>query len=434
MVVVGGGFTGLAAARALAQQGLRVTLLESSATLGGLAAGFAIRGTRLEKAYHYILAGDTDLLALINDLGLNHALLRCKGSVGLFDGTRVLPFSTALDVLRLANCSLLDRVRLGFALLRLQRTRHWQPLAGQTAKDWLTRACGPRVMRLLWNPLLQGKFDRHWERISMAWLWARIHSRANSRRGGQEWLGYLRGGFGVLVQALATDLRQRGVTLRTHTKVTGLEWGTHPHLRLDDGTTLAFDRLLFTGPSPAWARLLPPAEALDAYREQLLSMDYLGAVCLVFASPQDLTSQHWLNIQDPDAPFLVLVNHTRLVGCALYGGQHLYYLGCYCPVDNPRFQADDSALVQSWLAYLPRINPAFDPRAITEHHVFRFTHAQHVVTCDHQRTAPGLRTPLPGLYLANFSQIFPEDRGTNFALREGRKAATLMIEDSLANP
>lgn len=143
--------------------------------------------------------------------------------------------------------------------------------------------------------------------------------------------------------------------------MTGLEWGTHPHLRLDDGTTLAFDRLLFTGPSPAWARLLPPAEALDAYREQLLSMDYLGAVCLVFASPQDLTSQHWLNIQDPDAPFLVLVNHTRLVGCALYGGQHLYYLGCYCPVDNPRFQADDSALVQSWLAYLPGSIPPLIP-------------------------------------------------------------------------
>lgn len=432
VVVVGGGFTGLVAARALARQGLRVTLLESSPALGGLAAGFPICGTRLEKAYHYILTGDTDLLALIRDLGLDSELIQREGSVGIFDGTRTHPFTTALDVLRFAPLNLIDRLRLGLAMVRLQRTRRWQPLARQTARDWLARACGPDAMRAIWNPLLQGKFDRHWDQVSMAWLWARIHTRANSRRRGREWLGYVRGGFARLISALDTELRGAGVALRTSARVARLETSAPRQLHLTDGTTLHYDRLLFTGPSGAFARLLPPDPALDGYRAQLDAIDYLGAICLVFASTQALTEQHWVNIHDPEAPFLVLVNHTRLVGTDLYAGKHVYYLGCYRPPDSPWFQLDDATLTKRWLDYLKKINPAFDRQAITEHHVFRFSHAQHVVTCDHESRVPGFRTPLPGVYLANFSQIFPEDRGTNFAIRDGLKVAKLIIEDSLA--
>ena len=432
VVVVGGGFTGLVAARALARQGLKVTLLESSPTLGGLAAGFPICGTRLEKAYHYILTGDTDLLALIRDLGLASDLIQREGSVGIFDGERIHPFTTALDVLRFAPLNLSDRLRLGLAMVRLQRTRHWQPLARQTARDWLTRACGPNAMRAIWHPLLKGKFDRHWEQVSMAWLWARIHTRANSRRRGREWLGYVRGGFGKIIQALETELRTAGVALRTSARVARLTTGPERQLHLADGTTLHYDRLLFTGPSGAFARLLPPDPALEAYRAQLDSIDYLGAICLVFASTQALTEPHWVNIHDPDAPFLVLVNHSRLVGTELYAGKHVYYLGCYRPPDSPWFQLDDATLTQRWLDYLSKVNPAFDRQAITEHHVFRFSHAQHVVTCDHERRVPGFRTPLPGIYLANFSQIFPEDRGTNFAIRDGHRVASVIIEDSLA--
>ena len=437
VVVVGGGFTGLAAARALSRQGLKVTVLESSPALGGLAAGFPICGTRLEKAYHYILTGDTDLLALIRDLGLGSELLQRAGSVGIFDGVRIHPFTTALDVLRFAPLRLVDRLRLGLAMVHLQRTRNWRPLAAQTARDWLTGACGPGAMRAIWNPLLQGKFDRHWDQVSMAWLWARIHTRANSRRRGREWLGYVRGGFGKIIRALETELRAAGVVLHISARVERLEMDQQPgagrQLHLSDGTTLNFDRLLFTGPSGAFARLLPADPALDAYRQQLDAIDYLGAICLVFASTQCLTEQHWLNIHDPEAPFLVLVNHTRLVGTELYAGKHIYYLGCYRPPESPWFQMDDATLAQQWLAYLKKINPDFDPEAISEHHVFRFSHAQHVVTCDHERRVPGFRTPLPGVYLANFSQIFPEDRGTNFAIRDGLKVASIIIEDSLAH-
>jgi len=61
---------------------------------------------------------------------------------------------------------------------------------------------------------------------------------------------------------------------------------------------------------------------------------------------------------------------------------------------------------------------------------FRFKAAQHIVDTDYEKKIPGCRTPLPGVFLANFSQVFPEDRGTNFAVREGEKVAEMVRREA----
>lgn len=434
IVIVGGGFTGLVAARALSRSEPRpeITLLEAGPSLGGLATGFPLCGTSLEKSYHYLLLGDTVVLSLARELGLGEQLIYRDGSVGIWDGSVIHPFSTPLDLLRFPLCSPTERVRLAFALWRLQRLRDWQPLASQTARDWLERACGPGVMRAIWDPLLRSKFDRHWDRVSMAWLWARIHTRANSRAGMRERLAYPRGGFATLVDRLTAELAAAGVRLRTGARVERIETSPERAVRLVGGETIAFDRCGFTGPSDAFARLLPADPALDDYRRQLQSIDYLGAICVVLVTDQQLGRHHWLNIHDLAAPFVVMVNHTALVGTDLYQGRHVYYLGCYRPHDSRAFALDDAALLEEWLAYLRRMFPHFEPSRLQERHVFRFRNAQHVVDCDYARRIPDFRTPLPGVYLANFSQVFPHDRGTNFAVRDGLKVAGMMLEDARA--
>jgi protoporphyrinogen oxidase len=430
ILVIGGGFTALAAARVLARSGtgLHITLLEGGRELGGLAAGFRVCGTSLERTYHYLLRGDAEIIELIRELGLGSELMFRDGSVGIWDGHRVYPLTTALDVLRFSPCSVTERLRLGFAIFRLQRTRNWRPFVAETAKSWLERICGPCVMREIWEPLLRGKFDRYADQVSMAWLWARIHTRANSRAFGRERAGYLRGGFAVLVDRLAGELAAAGVELRTGTRVARLDTAARCAV-LEGGGTVGFDRCLFTGSSPALARVLPVTAELDGYRAQLGSIAWLGAICVVFVTDQELTRQHWLSIHDPASPFLVLINHTRLVGTDLYQGRHVYYLGCYRPHDHPMFTQDEDVLMDQWFAFLRRVCPQFDRARVSEQHVFRFSHAQHVVDCDYERRKPGFRTPLPGVYLANFSQIFPEDRGTNYAVRDGQAVARLIVDD-----
>src|SRR5262249_42300710 len=265
-------------------------------------------------------------------------------------------------------------------------------------------------------------------RIAMAWLWARIHIRANSRdRGpGGEKLGYIRGGFAEVTRALEQALRQRGVRIERRAEVTAL--GEQPRCALVNGREESFDQCVFTGPCPALAKLLAPHPSCAEYVRNLESIAYLGAVCLVFVTEQDLGGPYWLNINEPGAPFLVCLQHTRLVDKAHYGSRHVYYLGAYQPHDGPAFTQPEDALVDSWWNYLRRIFPAFESGRVLERHLFRFKHAQHIVDLGYAKRIPTARTPLAGVSLANFAQVFPEDRGTNYAVREGRRIAAHVWE------
>ncbi len=430
ILIVGGGFTGLTAALRLAQAGhADITLVESSDRLGGLAAGFPLEGTSLEKTYHHLFLSDTAILRLVAELGLQSRLAWCDSSVGIFRDGRVHPFKTPLDLLRFGPCSFSGRVRTGLAAFYLKHRRNWRGLLPQGAHDWMARACGPSAMDTIWTPLLRGKFGDKYPLVSMAWLWSRLHMRTNSRRAGGEKLGYFRGGFNVVVAAMESELRQRGVTLRTGAVVEKLS----PERRTATigGQPMPYDRCIFTGSSAALAALLPTDGRLDDYAAKLRSIGYLGAICLVFTSEQNLGPIYWININEPDAPFLVFIQHTNLVTPDLYRGKHVYYIGAYLPPDGRVYGLSDDALTALWLGYLPKIFPQFDARRIAEKFVFRFRAAQHIVDRQYEAKIPAYQTPLPGVYLSNFSQIFPEDRGTNFAVQEGEKVAALVRRDLL---
>jgi protoporphyrinogen oxidase len=315
--------------------------------------------------------------------------------------------------------------------LYLQKKKNWRGFATQTAEEWLARTCGSDIMRTIWTPLLKGKFDRYWDSVSMAWLWARIHTRANSRPpgGGREKLGYIRGGFAEIIGKLEAELSRRKVRILAGKAVKQLTFDNGRQALLVDGQVVDFDQCLFTGSSTALARLLPAGVVSEDYRHQLESIVYLGAICLVFATDQSIADQYWLNIHEEGAPFLLFIQHTRLVGTEMYQGRHVYYIGSYQPHDSALFGMSDDALAGKWFDYLQRIYPQFDPARVCERHVFKFKAAQHVVDTRYEEKIPDYRTPVPGLFLANFSQIFPEDRGMNFAVREGIKVAAVISRE-----
>jgi protoporphyrinogen oxidase len=424
ILIVGGGYTGLTAALRLAQAGHSVTLTELSGQLGGLAAGFAIAGTSLEKTYHHIFLTDADILKLVEELGIQQHLRWCDSSVGIFRDGKIHPFKTPLDLLCFSPCSFMGRLRTGLTAFYLKHRKDWRGLLPQGAHDWMARACGPSAMNAIWTPLLKGKFGDRYADVSMAWLWARIHTRANSRAPGGEKLGYFTGGFNVITNAMETELRRLGVVIQTGVGVQ--QFQENRRAVLTNGQELAFDGCVFTGSSSALAGLLPAGGAYDEYGRKLRSIGYLGAICLVFTSEQNLGDIYWVNVNELDAPFLVFIQHTNLVGREMYGGRHVYYIGAYLPLEGKLFSLPDEELSQLWLGYLPRLFPKFRASGVGEKHIFRFRAAQHIVDRQYEGKIPEYQTPLPGVWLANFSQIFPEDRGTNFAVREGNKVAELV--------
>jgi len=123
---------------------------------------------------------------------------------------------------------------------------------------------------------------------------------------------------------------------------------------------------------------------------------------------------------------LGVIEHTNLISAEHYGGNHIVYLANYLEKGERLYSLSAEELFQEYLPHLKRLNPAFDPSWVREYHYHREDAAQPVVTRDYSQHIPPHQTPIPGLYLANTTQIYPEDRGTNYSIRLGRAVAQLV--------
>lgn len=430
ITIIGAGLTGLTAAYELTKAGHTVTILETTDTIGGLAQGVPFEGTMLEPAYHHIFKTDTDIIGMTEELGIEDALRWNDSSIGLYFDEVLYPFMTPFDLLKFKPLNLVQKIRLGLVVLWLQKTRRWERYAHIPAAEWMRKRCGKRAYEVVWKPLLQGKFHQYADQVSMAWLWARLHIRGNSKEKGDttEQLGYYAGGFHTFVMALADAVKKQGGTIRLNTPVQSIQ-RTNNHVEvIVEGETLQSDRVIATTPSGVFAKLIDDTAATEKYKKQLTSIDYLGAVLVVFSSEQSLNPYYWVNVNDLNSPFLAFIEHTHLIDRAEYNGRHVYYLGTYVPHDNDLFSVSDNAVKERFFAQLKKMFPDFDTSHNHEERVFRFRYAQHVVDPDYEQKIPDYVTPVEGVYLANFSQIFPEDRGTNYAVREGRKIARMLLQ------
>ena len=434
IAIVGGGFTGLTAAYTLAKAGHDIEVIEAAPQLGGLVAGFSLDdGFPLEQAYHFLYTTDHYMTDMAEELGIRDALAFHPSSIRAFYKGDTFGFTTPMDLLRFTPLSLVDRIRTGLTGLRLQMLKNWKPLTTVTAYDWLCRVNGKRATDIVWKPLLKGKFDVYWDKVTMAWLWTRIHVRQTSKIKGEltERLGYFEGGFRIMVDRWVEELTAAGATLRTGTSVSAFtEVDGRPALTIN-GVTRQFDAVLGALPSNVFARVAAEHPAMTPeYSEQLSSIDYLGAKLMVITTAEPVTDAYWHQIHDLDAPFLVFLSLDSLIGTERTGGRYIYYIGDYVQNDDPVMTLSDDELRERWYTGLEKLIPAFRRELVDESHIFTFRNAQHIVDVTYGERIPEFETPLPGFYLANFSQVFPEDRGTNYAVRDGLRVAAL-IEESI---
>lgn len=432
VLVVGGGFTGLAAAHRLSAAGCDVTLMEAGDTLGGLAAGFAMCGAPLERAYHFLYQTDKNMISLADELGLADALTFHDSSVSTYYDGVLYPMMTPIDLLKFKPLSPINRVRAGVTALAIGAVRNWEKLTDITALEWLRKYAGKQVTDVIWEPLLKGKFDHYYDDVTMSWLWGRVKQRVETRdnRTNTEKLGYFDGGFRIVVDALADRIRESGGDIRLATPVRRIrEDGSDIAVTTEAGTEL-FDRVLITVSSSVTARLLADYEADNPlYFAQLRGIDYLDAAVLVFATNEEISPYYWHNINTPDSPFVVFLSLTALVGTERYGGNHIYYIGDYIPSDHWYMSADEDVLKDHWYAELEKMFPTFSRSNLVDDSLFRFRDAQHIVDIGFEKKIPDHQTPCPGVYLSNFSQIYPMDRGTNLAIEEGDRLAEQILAD-----
>lgn len=434
VLIVGAGFTGLAAALELASRGIRCRVLESEPEVGGLAAGFDVGGRRLERFYHHWFASDHEMRWLCEQLGMADLMEPHLSRTGLYFANSLYRLTKPVDLLRFAPLPLLDRARLGALALRAHRVRNWRELESRTAEEWLVSLGGRKVYDVVWRPLLEGKFGGYADRVGATWMWTKLHLRGGSRdRSGNETLYYLRGGSDRLLTVLRDRLTELGVDIRTGTAAEAVHADRGGVRGVTAGGRFFPARhVLATMAPPLTAGLLagPAAThpAVPELRRQLGQVVYLANLCLVLENDRRLSDTYWLNVNDPAFPYVGVIEHTNLDDPARYGGRHVVYLSKYLPTDAELYRMTDREVFAYSLPYLRRMFPAFEESWVRDYHVWRAPYAQPVITPDYTRTMPALRTRVPGLYLASMAQVFPQDRGTNYAVRDGRRAAQLIAE------
>jgi protoporphyrinogen oxidase len=430
VAIIGGGLTGLTCGYELLKKGYDVTIFEKEKEVGGLASSFQLSDSYLEKFYHHVFDTDAHCLELIKELGLEDKLLWFDSSVCIYRDKEIFPFSSPFDLLNFTPIPFLDRIRAGLVTLFLQKYKNWKKFKHISAYDWMKKYVGKDVTRVIWKPLLKGKFGNSYKNVSMAWLWARIHVRINSRKGlaSKEMLGYMKGGFKVLIDELKKEIVDKGGRIITESDISNIEHRTNGEISLyDKDKEHISDKVVLTIPSPLLRGLFSEKELkktkIQYYLNKVEKIKYLGTICLVFTSSQDLSEYYWHNINEEDSPFLVFINHTKLVKKSNYEDNYVYYIAKYLDIKDPFYKKDKGEISKLWFNYLHKMFDDFDEDQIINKYYFRSQYAQHVVNKNYYNIIPDSNKITENIYLSNFSLIYPEDRGMNYAIKEGVKMA-----------
>ncbi len=423
--IIGAGFTGLAAAYDLQKKGHQVTIIEKESQPGGLALGFKEKGWdwTIEQHYHHWFTSDDFVLNLAKEI--NHKVLIKRPKTSVFLNDRLYQLDSPKAILAFPQLPLLDKLRMSVVLAFLRFDPWWKPLEKINAVSFLTKTMGKKAFSTLWEPQLRNKMGKFADEISLVWFWTRINKRTPS-------LAYPEGGFLNFAAHVAdTITKHKGeILFDTETvKIEDTDKKTRVTVKKANKTsTYEFDRVIVTLPSFLFLKLTP--QLPEEYKNRLVKLRGLGANNLVLRLKKNFLPDdtYWLSICEKNAPVMVVVEHTNLLSPSHFNNEHLVYVGNYPEATSKEFSLPKEDLLKRYDPLLRRLNPTYKNDLIG-FEVFRAPFAQPIVPTNYSRLLPPFTTPLKHVFLANIEQVYPWDRGTNYAVELGQKIATIITTD-----
>lgn len=427
-VIVGAGFTGLTAGLELARAGKKVVVLDADSAPGGLAGTFQFRdGVTIEKFYHHWFDNDVYVPELVKELGMEGEIVTMPSKTGMYFNGRQWNLSTPLDLLRFKPLAFLDRIRLGLLVLKVRKVKDWKAIEHLSIREWLEPLCGKNVFRIVWQPLIENKFSVYADAVNAVWMWKKLVLRGSTRdaKGGEQ-LAYFKGGFGRLAQAMAAEIVRHGGEVRYNAPVAKVLAADG---KIDAVTTpagaVSGAQYLFTPAFPLIANMFDGVADAD-WLARWRRVKYLGNVCLVLELDRSLSDTYWLNVNDPGFPFVGVIEHTNFDSPANYDGKHIVFLSRYLAKEDPLWDYADGDYLDFALGHLQRMFPALKRDWIQDFRIWRAEFAQPVTERDYSSYVPNRDTPFANGTISTMAHIYPEDRGTNYAIREGKAVAKLI--------
>ncbi len=422
IAIIGAGFTGLSAGYTLAKHKHKVTLFEKDALPGGLALGFREKEWEwsLEKHYHHWFANDTSVLNLAKEI--HHEVIVKRPKTSVYVNESIYQLDSPMHVLTFPKLPIRDRLRMAVVLGVLKYNPFWQPLEHIQASNFLSKSMGKNAYQTLWEPQLHNKFGSYIDDISLAWFWARIKKRTAK-------LVYPKDGFLSFANDLVKTIEAHGGKIFFDTEVKEITSKKNVQVKFGIGNLKFeirnYDKVVVTLPSFFFLKIAP--QLPEDYKKKLNQLKGLGAINLVLRLKEPFLTDgtYWLGICDKNAPIMAIVEHTNFMDKKYYNNEHIVYLGNYLPADHPYMKMTATELLKTYDPYLKKINSTYHLSLIT-YHLFRVPFAQPIIPLNYSKIIPPFQTPLPNVYLANIQQVYPWDRGTNYAVELGGKVARLI--------
>ncbi len=420
--IIGAGFGGLAAGYYLSKNGEDVTVFESGDQPGGLAIGFKKPkwNWTVESHYHHWFTNDDSVLDLAKEINYKVNIVRPKTST-FIDG-KVYQLDSPQSLLMFDKLSFKDRLRTGIVLAYLKFINDWKFLEKITAQKFLIEKMGLPSWETLWEPLFSKKFSKFASKIPAAWFWSRIKKRTPS-------LAYPEKGFLPFAQSIADSLEQNEGKIFYKTIVEKIVKKEGKIVVKTAKGSYEFDKVIVTLPTPLFTKITDGLP--DSYLKSLVSLQGIGAANLLLSLNKQFLQDgsYWLNINEKDYPFLAVVEHTNFMNKKNYNDEHLLYVGNYLPHEHSYFQKEANSLLKEFTPYLKKINPSFDKSWVNDAFLFKAFFAQPIIPLNYSESIPSFKTPIKGLYLCNIQQVYPWDRGTNYAVANGKKVAEMIMSD-----
>lgn len=423
IAVLGAGPMGLAVAYQLAKEGCQPVVFEADDRIGGMTASFDFNGLQIERYYHFHCTSDHAFLQILSELGLANQMRWVETKMGYFYQRKVYPWGNPMALLKFPGLSLLAKFRYALHVLTSTKRNQWNSLDKKEATRWIKGWVGEEAYEVLWRKLFDYKFYDYANQLSAAWIWSRIRRTGRSRYDlFREKLGHLEGGSEILLQALKSYIESNNgqICLKSpvsrviieHAQIKGIE---------SKGKVEAFKKVISTIPLPYLPKLMPdlPENILSAFQ----SVKNIAVVCVIVKLKRQVTENFWLNINDPAMDIPGLVEYTNLRALP----EHIVYVPFYMPGEHPKFLEPDQNFIDKVRRYLRIINPQLESDDFIEIRTSRYRFAQPICFPGHLEGLPPAKLPVNGLWAADTSYYYPEDRGISESIEFGRNLAKQAI-------
>ena len=434
VAIIGAGVTGLSLAYYLSKTDIQVDIYESDSAIGGLAGFFPYQGALIDKFYHHFYTVDTDLINLINEIGLGEKLFFEITPTGMYYAKTIYKLSSPLDLLKFKPLSLADRIRMGLLVWSSNLKKDYLKLEDISAKDWVISKAGKNVYDVMWEPLLRSKFGEYADNISAAWLWSKFAKRGGSRsKSGREKLGFLKGGLGIFINTLTDKLKKNGVSIATDSMVNKILVSNESAsgIILSSGDKISgYDKVISTLSPELTAGLLN--DSFNPYKNSLLNIKYLANMTMVLFLKRSLSDFYWLNINDVSCPFVGIIEHTKRANLEEKNDLNIVYISKYLPRNDSYFSMDKQTVLDHYLPWLYRIFPDLNDLDIIDSYLSRETYAQPVIEKGYRRLIPSTNSPLRNFHLLTMAQIYPDDRQISNSIKHARLFSEYLISKKLS--